>query len=605
MSLIQKTICDLVREAEEMDKNGTTLSSKYVMINMREDIDRTEAYINSKHTSGDTDYMGREKPFFNICIGHRNIWFRATDIDSKSLVFRADNETQVIPSFLATILLQQWIKKVNFGKFLNTWGLSLATHGSSILKFVEKEGELSCEVMDWNNMIVDAIDFDSNIKIQKLWFTPAQLKMQKGYDQKMVDQLLDNPQIRETLAGEQKDTRANYIEVFEVHGNLPLSLLTDDEEDDDTFVQQMHVISFKARKETGNAYDDYTLYRGKEKRDPFMITHLIQKDGITYTGGAVKNLFEAQWMVNDSIKREKDQLELASKIIFQTSDSSFSGSNALLNIENGEVLTHKVNEPITQLNNKPDIASIQSFKAEWMSGANQINGINEAMVETPKAGTAWRSLQAQLQEAHSLFELMTENKGLYIKEMFNKYIIPFFEKQLDTTDEIAGVLEEHQIKQFDSMYVPNEVQRRLQKKKIDTVLSGEIYDPMLEGQDASQITAQVEKDLLGNQRFIKPSEIGEKTWKDIIGKLGTLDIDPTQESKDVQAVQATLQTALQFLLGKQGQPMTDDEKLVFSRLLSSTGLISPIEMSFNQSKPMAQMPQMATGTPMPQFTNNQ
>ena len=607
-----KTVAELVREMEALDKNGVTTSSKYVTDSMRENIDRTEAYINSKHTSGDKDYMGRDKPFFNIVSAARNIWYRATDIDRKNIVVRATREKDEIAAFIGTILLQEWMKKVNFGKFLNDWGLSLSTHGSSIVKFIEKDGELCAKVMDWNDMIVDAVDFEHNIKIERFYLTPAQLKQRKEYDQEMVDKLLDATVTRKTLTGQQKDTKNDYIEVFEVHGELSMAQYKlskgeePDEEDDNEYFQQIHVLSFQAT--SGKDYTDYTLYSGKESKDPYMLTHLIKKDGITYAGGAVMNLFEAQWMVNHTQKMIKDQLDLASKIIFQTSDGAFSGSNVLTNIENGEILTHKGNEPLTMLNNKPDIGAMQSFKSDWQNIANQIDGISEAMQgQNPPSGTAWKLQQALLQESHSLFELMTENKGLYLIDMLTEYVIPFFKKQLDNSDEISAILEDHQIKEFDARYVPNEIIRRLNKKKIDTVLSGEIYNPEQEGTDLASIESEVKKDLVGNQRFIKTSEISDKTWKEIFRNLEwKLDIDITGEAKDTQAVLGTLTTIFQSLMANPAVLQDENVRMVFNKILSLSNGVSPLELSLNKPAPSSpQMGQVGGGAPVMNQMPNQ
>lgn len=595
-----KTICSIVREMEDFDQNGKTQFSKYVSENMRENIEKTEAYLNSKHTSGDTDYMGREKPFKNICYPAVNIWFRATDIDSKQLVIRADDNSTFISALLATIKLQEWMRTVNLGQVLNTWGLSLATHGSSILKIVDKGDELSIEVMDWNNMIVDPIDFDGNIKIQKLWYTPAQLKQMENYNKEMVEDLIENPTTRETSDGMQKDNRANYIPVYEVHGNLPLSLLTGHDEDDDTYVQQMHVVSFIAKKENSEEYEDYTLYSGREKQDPYFITHLIKKDGKTYSGGAVYNLFEAQWMINDTQKMIRDQLLLASKIFFQGSDKEMAGKSFFTDIDNGEYLEHKPGEPMTRVNNSPDTVAMTNFQNDWQSHGNVINGIADAMVSQAKSGTAWRQTQAELQEAHSLFELMVENKGLYLTEIFKRYVIPFFKRQLKNNNAISNYLEAHQIKQIDAIYLPAEVNRRLENKKKSTILSGQIYDVTQEGQDIANLTSEVQGELKGNQRFIKPSEVNwEKEFKNL--NFDNLELDATGESRDIQAKMATLQTALSFIVSLNGRPMTEDERLIFNKLLGASGTVSPLELSLNQgsaSQPQPQQPIQATQQPM-------
>lgn len=601
-----KSIPDLVREVESNDRNGSTTLSKYVQVSMREDIETTEAYLNSKFTSGDTDALGRLKPFFNIVIGMRNIVFRATDIDRKNIVVRATKNSDVVAAFLATIKLQEWMKQVNFGQFLNDWGLTLASHGSAITKFIEKEGKLFCKVMDWNTMLVDPIDFENNVKIEKLWFTPAQLRKQKGYNQKLVKKLLENLQARTTQDGQTKDQKAGYIPVYEVHGELSLAQYKNakgesyEDADNNVFFQQMHVISFIPSDDT---FDDYSLYEGREAKDPYMITHLLKKDGQTYSGGTVKEAFDAQVMVNASVKQIKDQLDLASKIIFQTTDKTFAGRNALKSIENGDILTTKLNEPITQLNNKPDIAAMQSFQASWQQNAAQIKGISEAMMgENAPSGTAWRQVQALLQESHSLFETYTENKGLEVIRMFTTYIIDHFKKQLDNSDEIAGTLEDYQIKQIDAMFLPNEVTRRINERKKQVILSGQIYDPGFEAADMAQAEAELKGLLTGNQRFIKPSDVKKATWKEVFKDLEwKLDIDVTGEAKDTQGAMATLTTVLQTITTNPAVLQDPNVKLVFNKILGLAANISPLELNTTQAQPAPAMaaPQVAAPVPQP------
>lgn len=596
---MDKTIHEIVREMEQLDKQGNTMVSEYVSYSLRDDVNTTEAYLNSKHISGEVDYQGREKPFFNIVVAARNIWYRATDLDTKNIVLRAMRQSDELKAFLMNLKLQEWMNKADFGRFLNDWGLSLANHGSSILKFVESDGELTCKVMDWNNMIVDPIDFDGNIKIEKFWLTPAQLRKRKGYNKEMVDALLDNPTVRKTIDGHQKDTKDGYIPIYEIHGELSLAQYKmgigeePEEEDDDEFFQQMQVVSFVASKEKSDGYDNYTLYCGKEAKDPYMITHLIEKDGMTYAGGAVKNLFQAQWMVNHNQKLIKDQLELASKIVFQTSDGTYAGQNTLVNVDNGDILVHAANQPLTMLNNKPDIGAMQAAKADWQNIAAQINGISEAMLgENPPSGTAWRQTQALLQESHSLFETMRENKGLYIKEFMKKYVLPYFKKTLNNSDEISGILSESQIQEIDNRYIPNEIIRRVNEKKKKVILSGQIYDVTQESVDMAEAQAEIQKELKGNQRFIKPSDVEDTTWKELFRDVETgVEIDVTGEARDVQSAMATLTTVLQTLATNPGVLQDPNIKTVFSKILSLSGGISPLELKSAQAMP--QMPPQA------------
>ena len=568
---------------ERDDKMGEVVIGKYVNFNQRENLEKIDAYLNSRHISGETDEEGREKPFFNIVMAARNIWFRATDIDRKNIIIRATKEAQLLFSFLATIKLQNWMRKQAFGRFLNDWGLSLATYGSSISKFVEKGNKLFCEVMPWNRMIVDPIDFENNVKIEKLWFTPAQLLKKKEYDQKFVKQLLNAFEKRETSDGQKKDAKDEYVSVYEVHGEMPVSYLTNEDEDEDEYVQQMAVISFIQRKDKSQGdWDDFTLVRGREAKDPYLIAHLIKEDARTQSIGAVEHLFEAQWMENHTVYTIKNQLDLTSKTIFQTSDGKFVGQNALQSIENGDILIHKVNEPLTQISNRADIAALQSFGAQWKQQANEIVGISEAMLgAAPKSGTAWRQTEALLMESHNLFEIMTENKGLYLEEILRKYVIPHLKKQMDTSEEISDILEDYQIKQIDAAYLPNEVNRRVNRKIKNAVLSGKLFTKEQQGQETQLETDNLTKALarLGNQRFIKPSEIDSRTWKEALKDLEwEVEVDVTGEQADTQSALTTLTTVLKTLAVNPMILQDENMKLLFNRILEKTGAVSPVEL---------------------------
>lgn len=585
-------ICALVRQAEEDYVDGTTSISKYVDFNMYEVVNTIDAYMNSVHLSGPVDALGREKPFFNIVVAARNIWFRATDIDRKDIRLKVTKSSDVILTLVANILLRLWMKKVNFGQVLNDWGSALATYGSAVLKFVEKDGELYISVIPWNRLVPDVVDFENNLKIEVLEYTPAQLRKNKAYDREMVESLIEAQSTRKDLNKQNKDNKKGYIRVYEVHGELEKGYLTDKESDD--YVQQMHAVSFVRKNYNRNTrsydFDEFTLYKGKEKWDPYLKTDLIKEDGKTLAVGAVQNLFQAQWMTNHSVKLEKDVLDFATLLILQTADKGLVGTNVITSMMTGDILIHADNQPLTQLNNQHDITQIVTFGQMWQNAGREINGISEAMATgATKAGSAWRQTQALLQESHSLFEVMKENKGLAIEKMLRDYIIPHLKTKMDTAEEIGEILQDAEVAQFDSIYVPNEARRRNNKKIIDTVLSGEIAD----NGDLDTLENDIKGELapLGKQRFIKPSDISDKTWKEALeGFEWEPDVNPTDEDTDNVAVMETLNTMLQTAVN---QP--ELYKFLVGKILERTGQISPVEIpNFNtQQTPQQLSPEVA------------
>ncbi len=591
-------IGDLVREMEDaFTSGGGVQTSKYVNSDLWEDINKIYAYLESKHTSGEVDSMDREKPFFNISIAARNVHFRATDIDRKNINVKATKSSDTVAAFLATVHLQEWMRRDNFGAFLNDWGLELASFNSAVVKFVESGGELNSMVVPWSRLIVDPVDFDANPKIEILELTEAQLYQRKGYDKEMIEKLCAALESRETTDGGKKDNKSHYIKLYEVHGNFPLSYLTGKEKDEDKYAQQMHVISFVASKEKGE-YDDFTLYSGKEAQDPYMLTSLIPAtDGSISLNGAVKNLFEAQWMLNHTVKNIKDALDISSKHIYQTADSHFVGRNVLSAIESGDILIHKDNQPLTLVNQSPqNITAQESFGNMWKGLGSEIAGISESMLgNAAPSGTAWRQVEALLQESHSLFELMTENKALALEQMLRRFAIPFVKKKMDTKEEVSATLEAHQIAKLDSMYIPGAAVRRFNKKTIDQTFAAieNPEAPMPSPFDAQAEQAAVKEELgsQGNQRFFVPDDISSKTWKEIFKDLEwELEVDIAGESIDKQLMFTTLNTLL-AVMANPTYATDKQSQFIVGKILSQTGVISPIELSTMPApQPQPQVP---------------
>lgn len=583
-----KDISELVREQETNFINGGgTLMSKYVVSDLYEDINKIYAYLSSKHTSGETDSQGREKPFFNIVTAARNIYYRATDIDRKDIQVKATNSREQITSFLATVHLQDWMRRENFGAFLNDWGMDLAGFNSSAVKFVESEGKLHSMVVPWSRLIVDPINFDANPKIELLELTEAELYQRKGYNKEMVEKLCDALQSRELTDRTKQDQRSNYIKLYEIHGNLPLSYLTGKEKDEDKFAQQMHVLSFVARKDKPTEFDDFTLISGREEKDPYMLTSLLPAtDGSVSLDGSVKNLFEAQWMMNHTVKSIKDQLDIASKLIFQTSDGNYVGRNVLSAIEQGDILIHATNQPLTQVaNNSHDITIQQNFGQMWKGLAAEISGVSESMMgQVAPSGTAWRQVEALLNESHSLFELMTENKALAIEAMLRKYVIPFLKKKMDSTEEVAATLDGAGITKIDSMYVPAEAVRRYNSWVVEQTikyLQSNNQQDIPSPYQADIAEAGVKKELapLGNQRFFTPKDIDTKTWKDVFKDLEwELEVDISGESSNKQTVLTTLTTMLS-VIANPNFVNNPQAQLIIGKILSATGVVSAIELA--------------------------
>lgn len=577
------SLASLVRKAETNFIYGNDHPSKYVWVSPFEDISTIEAYLNSKHISGEKDSFGRDKPFFNIVLASRNIWFRATDLDTKNVKIKPTNSKEVLPAFLATIHLKDWMRRNNFGHFLNNWGLELSGYNSVATKHVEQDGTLKSIVVPWNRFICDFIDFDNNPKIEILEMTQAQLKSHPEYDQEVVTSLLSAVKARENIDKSKKDIKNDYIKLYEVHGKLSLSYLTSKETDNDIFVQQMQVISFIDGKQKGE-YQDFSLVKGREEKDPYMITSLMPAaDGSVSLMGSVKSLFDSQWMQNHSVKIIKDQLDLASKLIFQTADVNFIGQNALTAIENGDIMIHKENMPLTTIaNTSHDITSIQNFAAQWKALSQEITSTPDVLHgKNQPSSAAYGTTTTILGQANDNFYVMTQNKGLALEQMLRLFILPYIKKQLNNKDEIMATLDNYDVKKIAVQYIKSEAVKRTNQALVKAVIAGQQITPQMQAdlQKQHEGALQGEFDQNGNRVFFQPSEIDDMTWKEMFKDLEwEVECEITDENEDTQAVMTTLSTVLQTLATNPRVLYDPNAKLVFNKILQATGAISELEL---------------------------
>lgn len=591
---MDKTICELVRDMETNYRTGTVKIGDYVDHSMHETVEQIIAYLNSKHINGLKDSLGREKPFPNISISTANVWEWATDIDRKNMRISHTKSGNLILAFVAQVLLNRWMIKSDFGTYLNQWGKTLARFGSAVTKVIKKDGELNVQVIPWNRIICDPVSFESMPVIEKIYYTPAQLLMKKEFDKEKVKELIEKTtSVRENISGEGIDNQDNFIEVYEIHGEMPLSYLTDDDKDKDTYREQMHVVSFVLGDD--NEYSDFTLYKGKEEKSPYQLDHLREEEGRTLGVGAVELMFEVQWMMNHTAKEMKDYLDMASRMIFQTADSAYLGRN-VMSVEVGNILIHSPNNPLTPINvSAVNISALQSFAAQFQTLGRELSGTPDAYRGNPQpSGTSGVLYAQQIQQAGSNFRLMTQNKGLALEKLLREHIIPFLKTQMDTSEEITAILDDQNITQLDSLVVPREAIKRYNSKVVNDVLNDRIPSPYVQG--AMEAEVKKEFDLLGKQRFFKPDEIETTTWKEVLKDFEwEVSVDITDEMKNKQELGTILTSVFQTLASLGGQPMSPDMKLVFDKIMNNTGVISSLELSNKAISPVA--PMMGGGNP--------
>jgi hypothetical protein len=140
-------------------------------------------------------------------------------------------KTSYAESFLLNLKNRNWMEQPSFAEFLNRFGQTRCKYGGVMVKKTEVDGELQLHVMSWLNMITDQIDIRNGVKIERHYYTPAQLRTDTPKGWSNINDAIDAAKkSREASAAnpnsKENKTPGNLVEVFEVHGVLDTSTRT-------------------------------------------------------------------------------------------------------------------------------------------------------------------------------------------------------------------------------------------------------------------------------------------------------------------------------------------------------------------------------------------
>jgi hypothetical protein len=109
-----------------------------------------------------------------------NVATRSTDIDTKHVEIISDKAGAQVESFILNLTNRNWMKQSKFTTFLNRMGHTRAKYGGVLVKKTEQDGELQLRSMQWLNMITDQVDIANGVKIERHYYTPADLRKMAG-----------------------------------------------------------------------------------------------------------------------------------------------------------------------------------------------------------------------------------------------------------------------------------------------------------------------------------------------------------------------------------------------------------------------------------------
>jgi len=576
--------------------NGTIDLVSGLPFSQKNQIRTIEFYSNSKYLNGMKDELNRDKPFFQILNAICDVENTAKDLDTKDINITSDDGNHYVESFLLGKDIQVWMKEVNFAKTLNDMRDTHTRYGSLLVKKVVKkidgEKKLNIELPEWKNTTTDQVNIISGAIIETHWMTPVEIS--KMTEWKNVKDILDKI----------KDSTKR-IPVYEIRGEFSKAVYLDcdkkkyTDKDEKEFSYQLYYIAGLPTEAGKEATDVFIpLYWENDTERVYKYLARKPKAGRAFGVGVFEEGEEAQVWTNDAVLKQYRAMEYTTKVIGQSASKKLKGRNLLTETDDGSILEHEDNKPITALTLLPagGLQQYNNLIVQWYDQLEKTTSAYSAQRgETPPSGTPFRLQATVLQQSSSVFKTLQQEFGIFITEIFEDWIMPHLASKLNREHILAYEFSPEELKEIDNKFsAKNANDKAIEMILSDKIVSQEDYDGWL------QVADEFIKTTKG-QRFI---QIPKNFYKNLKAKV-TVNITGEQRNKA-----ATLESLNNLLITLLNPAMANNPlaELIIGKIaeLSGAGL-SPVQISsaINESnkirsEQMAQeQPQQPQSTPQP------
>lgn len=538
--------------------------------NPKEIIKTIEFYTNSQFMSGNTDSLGREKPFYNICNFRVTTAKTATDLDVKDIKFEPDSLKFADEAMLINHELYKYLKEINFSKTLNDMGTTRPKYGGVLVKKTESKNTLNIEVVDWTNVDFDPNDVIGSPLIETFYLQPSELQKKVGIWEN-IDEFI-------TAHNKYHKNKPVKLEVKEITGEFPMSMYPDAKETDTGYARMCFYIGYVNKKK-------FILYYELEKDNKYKYLPW-EAVGNGLGRGVVEDGFQAQVWTNDSIISMKNALDLSGKIVLYTDSQKVSG-NILTDVDSGHIFEIERGTSVAPINlSATALPQIQNMVELWKQQYNNVASTYDANTgESPTAGTPYSQTALLNQVANTPFEYRREEWGIFLNEILNDWILPFLKKRITKEHYLVSEFSNEDLDKIDEAIANDSVNSEIVK-----MLSS---DAEVTPETQQILTNSVKNNLKkkGNKREIKIPE----GYLDVEGNL-TANITGELNSKGVilQSLDSIFKTVVSTYnpnTGEYGALQDPVLSKIFGQIIEMSGVpLSSVQLGTSKmnTQPVAQ-----------------
>jgi len=470
---------------------------------MKDHILTTELYANSQLKTGKNDY----KPVKNITRPILNLQHRTEDVELKDVQIYVDDAGKYHLSFLIKKYHDDvFVQENNLDTFFDELNVSRIDFGGGLSKKISS----GREVVPLQSMaFCDQTDILSGPIGIKHFFSPDQLMdmAEKGWGNTANGATISLEGLIE-LSKEEKQqdkgkviikTPGRYIEIYEVHGNLP-KRFADHSDTSGKYETRLFIVAFYQKKNSDEMQGGL-LYTARENKSPFKFIKRDPVYGRALGFGGAEELFEPQVWINYDMIRIQNMLDAAAVTILKSTDPAVAAKHpsGLKNLKNLEVVDIEEGKDLNQVDTFPrNMALFEKSVANWEAHAQQIGAANDSIMgQPPTAGTPFKLQELVTAESHGLHEYRRGQFAKHIEEIYRDDYIPEIQKRITQGAKFLSELSLDELQYVTDSLVTSETNKMIKEK----ILNGEVFT----SDEVESYKEKIKTDFKkkGNKHFIE------------------------------------------------------------------------------------------------------
>ncbi len=475
---------------------------------MKEHIERSTLYRDSDIVGTKTKFT----PIKNITRPILNLQYRTEDIDVKDVQIYVDDKEKYHLSFLVKKYHDDvFTQMYDLDTFFDRLNQSRIDYGAGLSKRLSTGREVvplqSIAFCDQTDMLSGPIGI-------KHYYSPDQLlDMEKvGWGKESNGATVTLKQLI-TLSREEKKnnnteqstafTPGRYIEIYEIHGNLP-KRYADRLDDSGDYETRLFIVAFYAKSSSTDGHQGVILYTAPEAENPFKLAQRgIGTFGRALDFGGAEEIADDQLWTNYAQMRKLQMMDSASvTVLGATGPTStlIAAKNNINDLKNNEILDLGEGD-LKQIDTFPrNFKLFDNFVGELQMHAKEMGAAQDPLQgNEPTAGTPFASLQAQIQQGMGLHDYRRGIFAKHIEEIYKDDYIPIIIREITKGHTFLSELSLEELQ----WVVDRTIECELEKAKKEYVLNnmGQAMTPDMEQTFTEQMKASLAKK--GNKQFVE------------------------------------------------------------------------------------------------------